>query len=142
MLSSSSYSHRARVHHPHPHHKKQKSVVASKNAFRRGLAVTAMGSGGIPAKDRKLRWSSDVDQWEKPDFTSQNDSIALNRNECLTVSVPATTANIGPGFDSLGFDVDLRNDLTVEFSPTGKFALELKGEGCDFLPRDETNAVI
>ena len=101
-----------------------------------------MGSGGIPAKDRKLRWSSDVDQWEKPDFTSQNDSIALNRNECLTVSVPATTANIGPGFDSLGFAVDLRNDVTVEFSPTGTFILELKGEGCDFLPRDETNAVI
>ena len=56
--------------------------------------------------------------------------------------MPATTANIGPGFDSLGFAVDLRNDLTVEFSPTGKFVLELKGEGCDFLPRDETNAVI
>ena len=144
MLSSSSYSHRARVYHPpHPHHhKKQKSVVASKNAFHRGVAVTAMGSGGIPAKDRKLRWSSDVDQWEKPDFTSATDCIALNRSECLTVSVPATTANIGPGFDSLGFAVDLRNDLTVEFSPTGKFVLELKGEGCDFLPRDETNAVI
>ncbi|CAL6428756.1 unnamed protein product [Bathycoccus prasinos] len=108
-----------------------------------GVAVTAMGSGGMPAKDRKLRWSSDVDQWEKPDFTSQSsDCIALNRNECLTVSVPATTANIGPGFDSLGFAVDLRNDVTVEFSPTGTFILELKGEGCDFLPRDETNAVI
>jgi len=144
MLSSSSYSYCARVHHPHPHHhhKKQQRVV-SKNAFR-GHVVKAMGSGGggIPAKDRKLRWSSDVDQWEKPDFTSQNDCIALNASECLTVSVPATTANIGPGFDSLGFAVDLRNDLTVEISPSGKFVLELKGEGCDFLPRDETNAVI
>ena len=148
MLLSSSYSHhhRARAHPPRPRsHKKQKSkVVKSKNAFhRRGVAVTAMGSGGMPAKDRKLRWSSDVDEWVKPDFTSQSsDCIALNRNECLTVSVPATTANIGPGFDSLGFAVDLRNDVTVEFSPTGTFILELKGEGCDFLPRDETNAVI
>ena len=101
------------------------------------------GSGGEKiAKERGFRWSSDVDEWERPDFTSEEDCVALNRSERLSISVPATTANIGPGFDSLGFAVDLRNELNVEISPDGTFQLELKGEGCDFLPRDESNAVI
>ena len=31
----------------------------------------------------------------------------------VTVSVPATTANLGPGFDCLGLALDLRNDITL-----------------------------
>jgi len=32
----------------------------------------------------------------------------------VTVKVPATTANIGSGYDSIGMAVDLWNELTVE----------------------------
>jgi len=45
----------------------------------------------------------------------------------LTISVPATSANLGPGFDSLGLAVDLRN--RVEFHPSKFFSVAIKGEG-------------
>ncbi len=45
----------------------------------------------------------------------------------MTVSVPATSANLGPGFDTLGLAVDLRNK--VEFHPSRFFSLSIKGEG-------------
>jgi len=47
----------------------------------------------------------------------------------LIVSVPATSANLGPGFDSLGLAVDLRN--RVELVPSRFFAVSIKGEGED-----------
>jgi len=43
------------------------------------------------------------------------------------VSVPATSANLGPGFDSLGLAVDLRNK--VEFKHSRFFSVSIKGEG-------------
>ena len=45
----------------------------------------------------------------------------------MIVSVPATSANLGPGFDSLGLAVDLRNK--VEFHPSKFFSVSIKGEG-------------
>jgi len=45
----------------------------------------------------------------------------------LFVSVPATSANLGPGFDSLGLAVDLRN--RVELVPSRFFTVSIKGEG-------------
>jgi len=47
----------------------------------------------------------------------------------LTISVPATSANLGPGFDTLGLAVDLRN--RVEFHPSKFFSVSIKGEGED-----------
>ncbi len=45
----------------------------------------------------------------------------------MTVSVPATSANLGPGFDSLGLAVNLRN--VVDFKPSRFFSIAIKGEG-------------
>ncbi len=45
----------------------------------------------------------------------------------MTISVPATSANLGPGFDSLGLAVDLRN--RVDFHPSKFFSVSIKGEG-------------
>ena len=45
----------------------------------------------------------------------------------MTISVPATSANLGPGFDSLGLAVSLRN--RVEFKPSRFFSVSIKGEG-------------
>lgn len=45
----------------------------------------------------------------------------------MIVSVPGTSANLGPGFDSLGLAVDLRNK--VEFYPSKFFSVCIKGEG-------------
>ncbi len=55
------------------------------------------------------------------------------------VRVPATTANLGPGFDVLGMALGLWNEIRVE--PAPHLEICIAGEGADILPRDETNLV-
>lgn len=56
------------------------------------------------------------------------------------VRVPATTANLGPGFDCLGMALDLWNE--VRFSLEGEgIVVEVQGLGADSLPRDRSNLV-
>jgi homoserine kinase len=45
----------------------------------------------------------------------------------LTIKVPATSANLGPGFDTLGLAVALHNKVQVE--PSKVFSVSIKGEG-------------
>ncbi|HSK88960.1 MAG TPA: homoserine kinase [Anaerolineales bacterium] len=60
----------------------------------------------------------------------------------ITIRVPATSANLGPGFDSLGLALDLWNE--AEFIPTNdrKISLTIEGEGRDKLPTDANNAIV
>jgi homoserine kinase len=53
------------------------------------------------------------------------------------ISVPASTSNLGPGFDALGLALTLYNEFYVE--PSEKFSVEIEGEGKRELPKDETN---
>jgi homoserine kinase len=57
----------------------------------------------------------------------------------ITINVPATTANLGPGFDCLGLALDWWNTITVERA--GKFSVHLRGDS-EGLPADDTNMVI
>jgi homoserine kinase len=58
----------------------------------------------------------------------------------IIVRVPATAANLGPGFDSLGLALDLWNEMEV--STTGdRLEIAIEGEGRTVLPTDETNAI-
>lgn len=59
--------------------------------------------------------------------------------DSVSVRVPATAANMGPGFDCIGMAVDLWNELTVARGP---FAVEISGEGESALPRDDRNLVV
>jgi len=56
--------------------------------------------------------------------------------------VPATTANLGPGFDSVGLALTLHNELAAEVGKTNKTVVEITGEGEDVLTRDESNLVV
>lgn len=56
----------------------------------------------------------------------------------VTVKAPATSANMGPGFDCLGIALDIWNTVTVEVGESG---FEISGEGEDELPWDESNLV-
>ena len=47
----------------------------------------------------------------------------------MIISVPATSANLGPGFDSLGLSLSLRNRVIVQ--PSKFFSVSIKGEGSD-----------
>ncbi|HBX24310.1 MAG TPA: homoserine kinase [Desulfotomaculum sp.] len=58
----------------------------------------------------------------------------------IRVQVPATSANLGPGFDCLGIALELYNSVEFSATPKGIF-IEVEGEGADGLPRDESNLV-
>ena len=51
----------------------------------------------------------------------------------VTIRVPATSANCGPGFDTLGLAVNLYNEVTYEVTDTKGFQLEVEGEGAEYL---------
>lgn len=53
------------------------------------------------------------------------------------VSVPASTSNLGPGFDALGLALTLYNNFIVE--PSESYSVEIEGEGKETLPKDEKN---
>lgn len=45
----------------------------------------------------------------------------------MTIKVPATSANLGPGFDSLGLAIELNNTITI--TPKDFISVSIKGEG-------------
>lgn len=55
--------------------------------------------------------------------------------------VPANTANLGPGFDSLGLAFDWFDDSIIEVTKSGVH-VEVTGEGATFVPRDRSHLVI
>ena len=59
----------------------------------------------------------------------------------VKVRVPATVANLGPGFDALG--AAIRMHLEIEIEPRrDSTEIMVEGEGADQLPADESNLVI
>ena len=70
------------------------------------------------------------------------DRALVAAGQRLTVKVPGTSANLGPGYDSLGLALSIYDTLTVETLPTGELEFELSGEGADTLPRDASHLVV
>jgi len=56
------------------------------------------------------------------------------------VTVPATSANLGPGFDALGLALTLYNE--VEARPAGETSVAVEGEGAGRLPSSDKNVVV
>jgi homoserine kinase len=56
------------------------------------------------------------------------------------VRVPASSANVGPGFDVLGIALALHNEVTMEEADL--VTVEIHGEGAGELPRDAANVVV
>lgn len=59
-----------------------------------------------------------------------------------TVRVPGTSANLGPGFDSLGLAVSLYDTLSVTVLDRDVLEFDLSGEGVAELPRDASHLVV
>ena len=59
----------------------------------------------------------------------------------VTVRVPATSANLGPGFDTLGLALALYDELHVTATPSG-VTVDVHGVGAGEVPTDETNLVV
>ncbi len=59
----------------------------------------------------------------------------------VTVAVPATSANLGPGFDALGVALDLTDEVTAEVMADG-FVVEVTGEGAGEVPTDGSHLIV
>ncbi|MFI5931523.1 homoserine kinase [Actinoplanes sp. NPDC051494] len=62
-------------------------------------------------------------------------------SEQVAVRTPATSANLGPGFDSLGLALTLYDDLSARVTGD-RFTVAVSGQGAGELPTDETHLVV
>lgn len=67
-------------------------------------------------------------------------SPATLRVDGVTVRVPATSANLGPGFDSFGLALRLYDEVRVQVADIGLY-LDIVGEGAHTLPRDGSHLI-
>lgn len=59
----------------------------------------------------------------------------------VRVTVPATSANLGPGFDALGLALGLRDEVEAEVVSSG-LVVEVSGAGADDVPRDDRHLIV
>ena len=59
----------------------------------------------------------------------------------VKVRVPGTTANCGPGFDSIGIACSIYNELELIIDETPNLQIEVFGEGAGIIPCNESNVV-
>ena len=59
----------------------------------------------------------------------------------VSVSVPATSANLGPGYDALGLALEIRDHVTAQFTDDNLITVVVTGEGAGKLPTDATHLV-
>ncbi|MBA8816537.1 homoserine kinase [Microbacterium halimionae] len=60
----------------------------------------------------------------------------------VAVRVPATSANLGPGFDTLGLAVSVYDELVVTELDSERVEVEVEGEGALEVPRDASHLVV
>lgn len=63
------------------------------------------------------------------------------RRTAVSARVPATSANLGPGFDALGLALDLCDELRLE-ATTGSVEITVEGEGAESVPTGEEHLVV
>ena len=60
---------------------------------------------------------------------------------CVRVRVPATSANLGPGFDAFGLALALHDEVEAEITGSG-LSIEVSGEGADATAAGERHLVV
>ena len=60
----------------------------------------------------------------------------------VVVKVPATTANLGPGFDVLGLGLSVYDELEVNVRTEPGATVQVNGVGAGEVPTDESNLVV
>src|SRR6185503_21015427 len=71
--------------------------------------------------------------------------VAVGRPAEVRVRVPASSANLGPGFDTLGLALGLYDEVEVAVARHGTtdgVTVEVEGEGAAGVPRDERHLVV
>ncbi|MEV7397053.1 homoserine kinase [Aeromicrobium sp. NPDC092404] len=60
----------------------------------------------------------------------------------VTVRTPASSANLGPGFDALGLALSLHDEITAQVLDTPGLDIEVSGEGAQDVPRTGDHLVV
>lgn len=60
----------------------------------------------------------------------------------VTLRVPASSANLGPGFDCVGLALGVWDECTVTVTAEPGLVIEVEGSGADSVPRDESHLVV
>ncbi len=60
----------------------------------------------------------------------------------MLVRTPATSANLGPGFDSLGLALALYDEVEVELTGDGELSIEVDGEGAEVAGRGDRHLIV
>ncbi len=60
----------------------------------------------------------------------------------VAVRVPATSANLGPGFDTLGLALSVYDELTVTALEPGRLEIAVSGQGSESVPLDASHLVV
>ena len=68
-------------------------------------------------------------------------TVKLPAGLLATAVVPASSANLGPGFDSLGLALSLYDEIQAETTDSG-LTIEVTGEGAGQVPDDESHLVV
>ena len=67
----------------------------------------------------------------------------MRSEQQVRVRIPATTANCGPGFDTLGIACTLYNEVALEvLEPGDEVQIRVTGDGADTLPVGDRNLVL
>ena len=69
------------------------------------------------------------------------DLISLVKGSSVRVRVPASSANIGPGFDSIGLALGIWDEYVVTVTAEPGLGIDVEGEGAGEVPRDELHLV-
>lgn len=60
----------------------------------------------------------------------------------VTLEVPASSANLGPGFDCVGLALGVWDQCTVSVTEAPGLVVDVSGSGADSVPRDESHLVV
>ncbi len=66
---------------------------------------------------------------------------SLTVGSCVRVRVPASSANIGPGFDSTGLALGIWDECVATVTAAAGLRIDIEGEGADEVPRNELNLI-
>ena len=92
----------------------------------------------MPSVSADLEMAGDV-MPEAPSSVGGADTV-LPEGLSVRVRVPASSANLGPGFDCLAIALGVYDELTVETTASG-IQIDAVGEGAADIPRDERHLV-
>ena len=69
-------------------------------------------------------------------------SARLRRGGSVAVRVPGSSANLGPGYDSLGLALAVHDVVEVVAVEGPRVEVQVEGEGADRIATGETNLVV